>query len=84
MSVDIEKLRKTPFMRVVLAENNEKVLAEGEAKGEAKAVLRLLDRRSVPVTDQDRERIRTCTDLAQLDAWFDAALDATSSADLFQ
>jgi hypothetical protein len=52
--------------------------AQGEAKGEARFVLRVLDSRGVPVDDESRERIMQCTDTGQLEQWLDRALVATS------
>jgi hypothetical protein len=57
--------------------------AEGEAKGEAKAILKLLAKRGISMTEAHRERIMACTDLATLDSWFDRALTATAIDELF-
>jgi predicted transposase YdaD len=51
--------------------------AEGMAKGRAEDVLRILVARGVPVDEQARQRILSCTDMATLDRWFDKALTAT-------
>lgn len=56
--------------------------AEGKALGEAEAILRILDRRGVQVSEDIRARILGCTDLDQLGAWLDDAITATSVADL--
>lgn len=56
---------------------------EGEAQGRAKDILRLLNTRSIQLSDEQRERISTCTDLVQLDVWFGAAIVATSATDVF-
>ena len=45
--------------------------ARGMAHGEANALLRILERRAVPVTDEARSRILACTSTTQLDAWLD-------------
>src|SRR5580700_3806432 len=59
---------------------------EGESKGELKAkrdaVLRLLMRAGIILTDDERARILACTDPATLDRWFDNALGAKSGADV--
>jgi hypothetical protein len=52
--------------------------AKGEAKGTARAVLRVLARQGLTPTAAQRRRIEACQDLAQLDVWLDAALDAQS------
>jgi hypothetical protein len=55
---------------------------EGRAEGRAEYVLRVLDRRAVPMTDDHRSRIMACTDPATLDRWLDRALDATTIEDV--
>jgi hypothetical protein len=56
---------------------------EGQAAGQAEAILRLLDRRMLQVRPETRERITACTDLDTLTHWFDRAITATSENDLF-
>ncbi|MEW2388679.1 hypothetical protein AB0933_10015 [Streptomyces venezuelae] len=57
--------------------------AKGEVKGEAKAILRFLELRGVPISPTARERIATCTDLPTLDRWLDRTATATDADDLF-
>ncbi|WP_327045407.1 hypothetical protein OG320_27485 [Microbispora sp. NBC_01189] len=57
--------------------------ARGEARGEARAVLTFLQVRGIPVSDADRTRITSCTDLDRLDEWTRRAATATCAADLF-
>ncbi|WP_405617972.1 hypothetical protein [Streptomyces sp. NBC_00076] len=57
--------------------------AKGKAEGEAKGVLRILELRGLPVSDEVRERITTCTDLARLDDWLDRAGTVGRAEDLF-
>lgn len=54
----------------------------GEARGEARAILTVLEGRGLPVPVEVRERILACTDLAQLDAWLRRALTATTIDDV--
>ncbi|MEU8893265.1 hypothetical protein [Streptomyces sp. NPDC048442] len=56
---------------------------EGKAAGKATSVLRVLDLRQVPLTEDDRARITACTDLAVLDQWVDLAVTLTDVADLW-
>ncbi|QYX78753.1 hypothetical protein [Streptomyces akebiae] len=56
---------------------------EGEAKGEAKGVLRVLEVRGIPVTDDVRERITTCSDPTRVSAWLDRAGTVTHAEELF-
>lgn len=56
--------------------------AEGQARGEAKAVLRILSARGIEVSDDIRDLITGCTDLDQLDAWIERAATAEKIQDL--
>jgi hypothetical protein len=58
-------------------------IAEGEARGEAKAVLRLLEARGLTLTQEQRDRVTSCTDAAQLDLWLDRAITASTDAEVF-
>jgi hypothetical protein len=53
-------------------------LAKGRAEGLAEGLLRLLASRDIQLDPDQRTKIETCTDLDQLDRWFDRALRATS------
>ncbi|WP_330458901.1 hypothetical protein [Streptomyces sp. NBC_00820] len=57
--------------------------AKGEARGEAKGVLRVLEVRGIPVSDDARERILTCTDLERVNDWLDRAGSVDHAEDLF-
>jgi len=55
---------------------------EGEAKGEARALLRILAARGLEISDEARAQVLACQDLARLDAWLTRALTATSVAEI--
>ncbi|MFD0772378.1 hypothetical protein ACFQZ2_00460 [Streptomonospora algeriensis] len=57
--------------------------AAGQAAGEAKAIIKLLRSRGIDLTDDQRDTILTCTDIEQLDTWFDRALKADTARDVF-
>ncbi|GGV69376.1 hypothetical protein [Streptomyces griseoloalbus] len=57
--------------------------AEGEAKGEAKGILRVLEVRGLPLSDDVRQRITTCTDLDRLNDWLDRSGTVQRAEDLF-
>ena len=57
--------------------------AEGEVKGRAEMLLRILAARGLEVPADVRERVLSCTDLGQLDAWGDSAVSATSLDEVF-
>jgi hypothetical protein len=56
--------------------------AQGEAQGEAKALLAILDARSIHVPDDIRADIAACTDTAQLEAWIRRAATADKIQDV--
>ena len=56
--------------------------AEGNAEGEARAVLTVLAARGIDVPEKARARILACADLAQLDAWLARAATASSASDV--
>lgn len=58
-------------------------IEEGEAAGEAKAIIKLLRSHGIDLTDDQRDTILTCTDIEQLDTWFDRALKADTARDVF-
>lgn len=57
-------------------------LAEGEARGEAKALLTILAERGLTLTEVQQRRVIECADLAMLDHWLKRALSAASVDDL--
>jgi hypothetical protein len=60
----------------------EKAFLEGEAKGKAQLITRVLRGRGIAVSPQTEQRIMECQDLDVLDVWFDRALTATGAEDL--
>ena len=58
-------------------------IAEGEARGEAKAVIKLLDARHIALSDEQRQRVLSCTDALLLDLWLHRSVSATSPAEVF-
>ncbi|MDF3142530.1 MULTISPECIES: hypothetical protein [unclassified Streptomyces] len=61
----------------------ERTYLEGQAKGEAMGILRVLEVRGLPVSDEVRQRITTCTDLGLLNEWLDRAGTVTHAEELF-
>jgi predicted transposase/invertase (TIGR01784 family) len=59
-------------------------LAQGQARERAEGVLRILEVRRIPVDEQTRKLILSCTDLHLLKQWFDQALSATSVSELMK
>ncbi|WP_306819873.1 hypothetical protein [Streptomyces sp. CA-210063] len=61
----------------------EETYLAGQAQGEAKGVLRVLEVRGIPVSMSARERITTCTDLDRLNNWLDRSGTVTHAEELF-
>jgi len=59
-----------------------KVSAEQLARGEAQAILTVLEERGVPVPDDIRDRIMACADTGQLSAWLRRAVTAATADDV--
>jgi hypothetical protein len=57
--------------------------AEGKAEGKADSVLKLLERRHLVPSQEQRQRVASCTDIAQLDLWFDRAVTASTATEVF-
>ena len=55
----------------------------GLAEGKRDALIRLVTRLKVELSDEDRARIAECNDAPTLDRWFDNTLGAKTSADVF-
>ncbi|WP_299541899.1 hypothetical protein [uncultured Streptomyces sp.] len=64
------------------AEGRDEGRAEGQAVERAQALLRVLEARQIPLTDETRATITTCHDLELLRHWFDRALTATTPEEI--
>ena len=76
-----------PFIDRYIAEGEARGRAQGEARGrargEARMVLRVLSARGLSVPDQIRERVLSCTDTGQLEAWGERAATADTLDEVF-
>ena len=70
------------WMREGKARGRAEGRAEGKAEGKAETLLRLLQRRFGPVAESARARVAAGS-AAEIDAWFDALLDAQSVTEVF-
>jgi hypothetical protein len=83
---------KSKFIDGWLEQGHAIGMAEGRAEGEvtgathakADAILRVFKSRDLHLSHARRELIETCKDLAQLDAWFDRSLTATTVDEIFE
>ena len=85
---------KDPFMDRLIAKGEAAGRAKGEAEGRARGeaegrvleaarfLLRYLDSRFT-ISDDQREQVEGCTDVSQVEAWFDQALTATTLDQVF-
>ncbi|MFV8755364.1 hypothetical protein ACNOYE_32845 [Nannocystaceae bacterium ST9] len=58
-------------------------LAEGIATGELRSLLRVLERRGIALTTEQRATLVACTEEAQLVHWLDRALEVDTAEALF-
>lgn len=59
-------------------------IAEGRAEGTAEALLKILIRRGLAPTAEQRRHVIECTDLAMLEHWLDGALSVSSIEELLE
>jgi Uma2 family endonuclease len=77
--------RDDEVARALLAKRNpviEQAVAEGEARGEARSLLRFLEARGLDVPEELRARILACTDRERLDRWIGRAATAASATEV--
>jgi predicted transposase YdaD len=84
----LEKMMKTKgdektFIERMVDEGEAKGEAKGKAEGKAEAVLKLLDRRGLAPSEDQRRKVTSCSDTAQLDVWFDRAITAATADEVF-
>jgi hypothetical protein len=60
----------------------EQAKADGNAEGEARTLLRIIERRGLALTEAQRNQIMACKDIATLDGWTDRVLTVTSVDEL--
>ena len=72
------------FVDRFLEQGRAEGLAEGEARGEARMLLHILSRRGLEVPPEVRQRVLSCTDTGQLEAWADRAVTAVSVQEVFR
>lgn len=64
----------------ILDPTRNKAENDGEARGEANAVLSVLAARDIAVSDEVRAHVLACTDLATLDRWLHRAATLKTAA----
>jgi len=74
---------QSDFAKTYFGRGRDEGRAEGEAVGEARAVLLMLKARGFAVSDEVRQRMLACKDIAQLDRWAERAATVNEAAELF-
>lgn len=72
------------FVDGYIEQGIEKGVELGQVKDAVSKLLKLLDGRRLQPTQEQRKLVADCTDLRQLDLWFDRALTASSANDVFK
>lgn len=79
----LKVLMHTSRERIFICDEFQDAYDRGEAKGEAKILLKLLRLKGLSLSPEQQARIETCTDLGQLDTWAERLLAANTLADVF-
>jgi hypothetical protein len=83
----LEAIMTSEYEKTFIERIYDQGITEGEAQGRAKAraesVLKLLDARDLAPSPEQRNEVKTCTDLVQLDQWFDRVITAGTAAEVF-
>ena len=66
-----------------LEQGREQGIVEGAIRAKAEDILKVLDARLLKPTKDQRGQVNAATDLVQLDRWFDRALTAATTAEVF-
>ena len=66
-----------------LAQGRTQGLTQGLTQGKAQMLLRAMTARGLTVTEDIRLRVAECADPAQLELWFDRAMTATTTDEVF-
>jgi hypothetical protein len=79
LETDMNMSSTIPFVDTALKEG----YAQGKSQGKADLVLRQLGARGLAVSAAEEQRIRSCTDAAELDDWGIRVMSAVTTADIF-
>jgi hypothetical protein len=81
---EVSRQAELDDLLAALDAREDRAVAQGEASGQAKSVLIVLDARSVSLTKKQRARIAACTDPETLRTWLVRAVSAGSANELFR
>ncbi len=71
-----------PFAQQIFERGVRDGEVKGELKGKRDALLRLLARAGIALSEEENTRIRECSDAATLDRWVDNVLGAKTAGDV--
>ncbi|GAA1077384.1 hypothetical protein [Nocardiopsis composta] len=74
---------KTEFARRHYGKGRAEGRAEGFTEGETRAIIIVLEARGIPIDEQARRRITSCTDREVLETWIHRAPTVTTTDELF-
>jgi hypothetical protein len=78
---------KSEFVESFVEQGREQGLEQGLEQGNVQTkrqdLLKVLDLRGLRPTEEQRARVGSSTDFAQLDRWFERSLTATAAAEVF-
>jgi hypothetical protein len=71
------------FVDGLLQQGEEKGLEKGAVKSKIEDLIKVIQARDLELTQPQLELVTCCSDLRQLAAWFDQALDAKTTDEIF-
>jgi hypothetical protein len=74
---------KSDFIENFVEQGLEQGLEKGRVQGKREDLLKVLDLRDLRPTEEQRTRVDSSTDLAQLAPWFERSLTAATAAEVF-
>lgn len=81
--VDIAPRRRAAMSSKVYVDGYTEGFREGFTRSLTRCILYVLESRGIDVPADVRERVSSCTDLGQLDRWFDRAYEVDLAGDIF-
>jgi hypothetical protein len=85
---ELEALMASPkfhstFVDGLLQQGEEKGLEQGAVKSKTEDLIKVIHARGLQLTKAELKLVTSCADLSQLAAWFDRALDAKTTDEIF-
>jgi hypothetical protein len=77
---ELEALMASPKFHSTFVDG---LLQQGEVKSKSEDLIKVIKARGLELTQAQLELVTSCADLSQLAAWFDRALDAETSDEIF-